>query len=137
MFLPPIFTNPLNWLKAGAAVITVAAAGWFWIHYNHLKEEAAEVPGLQREIHDLGLLHAHDDSEAAKAALQIVANDAARRQSELDFEKWNDLRNSIHDELKRLTSHAAATTNPVCAPTDDERRMWNAALDRLIAEPGH
>lgn len=123
--------NPLAYVKMGLGVVALIAIGFAYFHYEHLKSLAAEVPALKQQVTDLTAARAKDDADAQKAALQIVANMAAEKQSLLDFDKWSSFRTNLSNDLKGLVKNAKATKNPDCLPTVDERSMWNSTIQKL------
>ena len=119
--LPP---NLLTWLRlAGALAFAMAvAAAYGWWH--HLKAEAALVPELSRRI-------ASDDARANALSLRLAQVEKARAQSEAALGQWQADKSLALASLEKDGQHAPAATNPVCAPTDADRGLRNAALDRL------
>lgn len=106
------------------AGIAALIAGGFIVYYRHISDEAAKVPGLERQISDA-------DKLADDLAVKLAAAEAARHQADLDFSAWQRNAARILADIKNGGAHAAAAANPACAPGDDDRRLRNEALNRL------
>jgi len=106
----------------------VLVGGLYW-HYSHLRSEAAKVPELEREIAEQALL-AQDNLAAYLTA------EAARHELQSELLDWEASRNSIIGALRYEIRNAPIAVDPVCAPSELDRRMRNTAIDQLIAGAG-
>lgn len=105
---------------AGGALIVVMVLGGlttFYLHYQHLQSEAAKVPVLEQRVNDYA--KADEDRQKVDAALST----------------WQNAKSDILSTIRKGMSHAPIAVNPVCAPNDDDRRMRNEALARVLPEP--
>lgn len=132
--IPAFLTNPLNYIKAAAIIGLIGVLGLAVWHYKSISDQAALVPGLEARVDKLQSQHARDDADAAKAALQIVANEAARQVSLDDFHKWDVLKTSLGNDLEGLLRHEPVTTDPACHPSAADRKLWNDTTRRLTAD---
>jgi hypothetical protein len=119
--LPP---NLFLWLKlAGCLALVVALAAAF-ATWQHLKSEAALVPALSQRI-------AGDDARAGALAARLAQVETARAAAERALAQWQADKSLALQSLEKERQHAPAHTNPVCAPTDVDRGLRNAAAARL------
>ena len=118
-------TDLTTWLKLGGALAVVAAVGAFYVHYRALGAEAAQVPGLEQRI-------TRDDSRAVALAAQLAAANAARANADRALSAWQASKDDVVDSLKKEEPHVAASQDRRdCLPSDADRELRNAALDRL------
>ena len=120
MMPPNIFT----WLKLAGAlglVLSLVAAYAYW---QHLRAEAALVPGLSQRI-------ASDDARASALAARLAQIEQARRSAESALGAWQADKSLALQSLGKEGQHAAAQTNPVCAPAALDRSLRNDALGKL------
>ena len=134
--MPAFLTNPVNILRGLAVLGILLVLGAFIWHYKSISDEAARVPGLVAANDAMVKQHARDDAEAAKAALQIVANEAARKVSLEDYHRWDTFKTSLGNDLEGLLRHEPITTDPGCLPTPADRKLWNESTNRLTADSG-
>ncbi len=134
--MPLWLLNPTVWKFAGIALLvtalTVTAIAGIH-HYENLKAQAALVPGLQKANAELQKQAARDESRAAQAAIDLVQAQAARDQAVKDYEIFRSVSAKIGTTLQDIASHAQATVNPVCLPSDAERELFNATVARYSA----
>jgi hypothetical protein len=114
------------WFRLGA--IGAAALGVFLIviHYQNLRAEAAKVPELEKQISDMEI-------QAQDALASYLSAEAGRKSAEARLTDWQTVRNDVVASIRRELRNAPVATNPVCAPTDDERRMFNDAVSAIFA----
>lgn len=104
---------------AGGALIVVMVLGGittFYLHYEHLQSEAAKVPVLEQRVADY-----------AKADIDRQKVDAA-------LSTWQNAKTDILTTIRKGMAHAPIAVNPVCAPSDDDRRVRNEALARVLPD---
>lgn len=131
--MPALLLSPTFWKFAGGAILVLGlslAIGFAVHHYNDLKAQAALVPGLQSANRALVAQSTRDDSRASKAAIELVANEAVRKQALADQDKFRALAGQIGTTLQGIAHNANATKEPMCLPSDAERQLFNAAITR-------
>lgn len=135
--MPAFLLSGTFWKLVGVGVLLLAA-GLFVAHYNHLKSQAALVPGLQSQVKSLTAQAARDEARAGKAAIELVAAYAARDQAMRDLSAWREVKAGMLSNIEEMNRHASATVNTVCLPSAAERQLWNTTISRLTsdAEPG-
>lgn len=114
--MPYLLIAKLAGYALGAALLLGGATA-FYLHYEHLQSEAAKVPVLEQRVADY-----------AKA-------DEDRQKVDLALSTWQNAKSDIISTIRKGMSHAPVAVNPVCAPSDDDRRMRNEALARVLPEP--
>ena len=119
--LPPNLFFCLKLAGALALVVALTAACAYW---QHLKSEAARVPLLSQRI-------ASDDARATVLATRLAQVETARAAAERALAQWQADKSLALQSLEKERQHAPAYTNPVCAPTDADRSLRNAAAIRL------
>jgi hypothetical protein len=140
--MPAFLLSATFWKFLGIGLVAIALAAGIATavgHYNHLKSQAALVPGLQGQVKSLTAQTARDEARAGKAAIDLVAAYAARDQAVHDLGVWRDSKTNLLSTIQEMNRHAAASLNPVCLPSAAERQLWNATLAKLTAadaEPG-
>jgi hypothetical protein len=107
----------------GAAVLGFFVISWFSA-YNDMKAKAALVPGLEATI---------TARDAVIGAMKQA--DADRAAADKRLSDWQHSKDQILAAIRKGMSNAPVHTNPICAPTDDDRRVRNEALDKLLAVP--
>lgn len=135
--MPTLLLSPTFWKLAGIALAALAltvTVGLFVAHYNHLKSEAALVPGLQSQVKGLTAQAARDESRAAKAAIDLVAAYAARDQAVHDLGIWRDMKSTMLTNIEEMNRHASASLTPICLPTAAERQLWNDTISKLTSD---
>lgn len=121
---PAFLLSPTFWKLIGFAAV-IAAAGLFYWHYESISAQAALVPGLQARI-------TTDDARATALAQRMADVDKARSSAESALSAFEAGEQTVIANLKKASAHAAAQTNPVCAPSDIDRGMRNDALRQLL-----
>lgn len=131
--MPVWLLSPTLWKFVGIAILVggisigvISAVH----HYEYLKAQAALVPALKKANADLQAQAARDESRAAQAAIDLVQAQAARDQAVKDYESFRAISSQIGTTLQGLASHAQATVNPVCLPSDAERELFNSTVAR-------
>jgi hypothetical protein len=101
--------------------------------YEDMKAEAARVPALVAANKGLSDQMAATEKRIAQVNVDLAIAQGQRDQAVSDLGKWNDNKNGLFADLGRMTKNATASTNTVCLPTADERKLWNATLASLTA----
>ena len=134
--MPLWLLSPTLWKFAGVVLLVGALTAGAVVainHYDYLKAQAALVPGLQKANKDLQAQAAEAEGRAAQAVVDLTQAQAARDQAIKDYEKFRSISSQIGTTLQGLASHAQATVNPVCLPSDTERELFNATVARYSA----
>jgi hypothetical protein len=118
--------TPLSWIRIGGALALGLFAAALFAHVRHIEKQAALVPTLEARI-------ASDEARANALATALAKTDAARAEADRALSRWQVLKDNLLATLNKEARHATAAKNPLCAPHDDDRRLRNAALDRLLA----
>ena len=114
----------LLWFKLGAAGVAILAALLAANHYKNLRAEADKVPELEKQISNMEI-------QAQDALASYLSAEAGRKDAESRLTDWQTVRNDMVASIRRELRNAPVATNPVCAPSDDERRMFNDAIAAL------
>lgn len=134
--MPTWLLSATFWKFVGLSVAALALAGTVWYavsSYEHLKAEAAKVPGLEAQVSSLSGQIKTDDARVASALADMKIAQAQRDQAIQDLKTWQGLQTSIDQTLQRITDASKASTTPVCLPTDDERGVWNSSVAALVS----
>lgn len=115
----------LTYLKLGGIAVGAMLLLGGFLYVQHLRSEAAKVPALQATIAD-------GSKRALALSDRITAVEAAREESDKALSQWQDLKNATLEAVRKEGRRAAASTNPVCAPSLDDRRLRNSALGALL-----
>lgn len=102
-----------------------AAVGFFIWHYESITSEAAQVPALNARI-------AQDDATATALSQRLADVTKARDAADAALTAWQANSAQIIATVKKEGAHAAASINPVCAPSDADRSVRNDALVHLL-----
>lgn len=115
----------LLWFRLGA--VGAAVLGLFLVlsHYQNLRAEAAKVPELEKQISNMEI-------QAQDALASYLSAEAGRKEAEARLTDWQTVRNDVVASIRRELRNAPVATNPVCAPSDDERRMFNDAVAAIF-----
>jgi hypothetical protein len=123
----------LSWLLAGGwkwllGAIGAAVLGFFvvsWISdYNDMRADAARVPGLEATV------------AARDAVIRAMKQaDADRAAADQKLSDWQHSKDQILSAIRKGMSNAPIHVDPACAPTDDDRRVRNEAIGKLLAVP--
>lgn len=115
----------LAYMKLGAAV----AAGIFvmviWHKWEANAEAARQLPIVQKKLDS-------EEKDALDLAGKLAKETARREQAERDFAGWQGIKAPLIDAIKEGGRHAVASTNKICLPNADDRRMRNQTLERLL-----
>lgn len=118
--------SPLTLLKLGGLAAGAVAIFTFVVYFQHLRAEAAKVPALQATI-------TQQNERAGALATKMAAVDAARSASDKALSDWqNDVKAPILETIRKAGKNAAASTNPVCRPSPDDRKLRNDAWQSLL-----
>ena len=120
------FGGGWKWV-AGAVVIgglTIWGVSWL-NHYHDLQDKAARTEKAEGQIKDFTTRL--DKAVAAKAAADKERDKARAQLAQADAD-----RATYFNMLKEGLKNAAVRTNPVCWPTDADRRVRNEAPGRFI-----
>lgn len=125
------FQNPMNWLKAIAGVIAVAAIVASAMYCRYIYDQAQLVPALQAQHAADVAQHSVDEAAAAKAAIDLMKAQVQRDQAVNEFNKWQDLKTSLDNSLEGMIRNASVSKNPTCSPTTADRKLWNDSITSL------
>lgn len=118
--------SPLTLLKLGGFAAGAIAIFAFVVYFQHLRAEAAKVPALQATI-------TQQNDRADKLATKMAAVDAARSASDKALSDWqNDVKTPILEAIRKAGKNAVASTNPVCRPSPDDRKLRNDSWSALL-----
>lgn len=114
-----------RWALGVLAAIAVGIYVAAWVgHYRHLESEAAKVPALKEAVASRdGLI------SAMKKA------DADRVKADADLSAWQASAADILAKIRKGMKNAPIQVNPICWPSDNDRRMRNDAIDQLLPRP--
>lgn len=130
-FLLSLLTNKYTWYAIGAAALAAFLYFGVYLPYEHMKAQAALVPGLQADNKSLHDQIGGADKRVAEALVNLKLSQAQRDQAVTDLGKWNDLKTGLDSKLKEMTINASASKNAVCLPSAGERELWNSTLAAL------
>lgn len=118
-------------IKIVIGLVIAAGIGIFYMHYRAISAEAAQVPALTARIAD-------DDKRASDLSTKLAQADAARTEADHALTLWQTGKADIINAVRKEGRRAAASTNPVCAPSPDDRKLRNDALVHLVGtqQPG-
>lgn len=124
----------MTYLKLGVGVIAAALLTWFGWYFHTLVTTSRDYASVQLLNTQLQAQHAQDSSSAAKAAIQLVANEAYRNQMQKDFDDWKAAQTKYTASLRGMINASPVSTNVACAPSATERKLWNDSLARLTGD---
>jgi hypothetical protein len=111
-----------RWALGGLAAIAVGIylAAWFG-HYRRLESDAATVPALKEAV-------------AARDGLIFAMKkaDADRAKADSDLSAWQASAADILAQIRKRMKNAPIEINPLCWPSDNDRRVRNDAIDQLL-----
>lgn len=114
-----------RWALGGLAALAIGiyVAAWFG-NYRHLEAEAAKVPALKEAV-------------AARDGLisAMKKADADRAKADADLSAWQASARDILAQIRKGMKNAPIQINPVCWPSDNDRRLRNDAIDQLLPGP--
>lgn len=123
----------LTWVLNGGwkwalGALAAAIMGFFivsWVSdYNDMKAQASRVPGLEAAI---------SAKDAVITAMRKA--DADRTEADKKLSDWQHSKDQILAAIRKDMNNAPVHVDPICAPTDDDRRVRNEALGKLLAVP--
>lgn len=120
------------YIKLGMGFIAAAAISWFVWYFHTLVDKAKDYAALQTTNAQLVSQHNQDSASAAKAAIDLIASEAARKQAQIDFDAWSRTQIALNNSLRGMIHASPVSTNPVCFPTAAERKLWNKTLSDAI-----
>jgi hypothetical protein len=115
-----------SWAKAAGALALVFLVAIALARYRYLVNEAALVPQLEARI-------VSDEKQTTALSARLAATEAARGAADRALSRFETDKDAVLATLTKESRHVAAESNPVCAPSDGDRRLRNAALARLLA----
>lgn len=133
VWLLSLFTNKYTWIALGAAALGAYLYFGPYRTYEHMKAQAALVPGLQAQVQSLSAQAKANDDRAGEISRQLDAERAKYDQAEKDIGAWKDLKDSLDKPLAEMSKNASASKNAICLPSLAERQLWNATLAALTA----
>lgn len=114
----------LLWFRLGAVGLVGVVGVLFWLHYQNLRAEAAKVPELEKAI--------QAERDLAQSNLEsYLTQEYARQQAQAELMDWERVKNDVVAAVRREMRNSQVATNPVCAPTDAERELYNSAIRDL------
>lgn len=123
--------NIISWLKMGTGITLAIGLAWFGWYFHTLVATSHDYASLKEVNSQLVMQHAQDSSSAAKAAIQLVANEAYRNQMQKDFDDWKAAQLKYTSSLRGMINASPVSTNVLCSPTAPERKLWNDSLAQL------
>lgn len=129
-----IFAAVSRWFLAGGwkivGIAALAIAGLIFVNrVFYWKAEAAKVPGLEQKLSDY-------DKRAEQVLNKLLEAEQKRGAAEAALTAWQNYKSNITVQLQESARNAPASTNPVCLPTDPERKLRNDAIKQLLGPSG-
>lgn len=118
-----------GWIKCleGLAVAAAIAWGALWLHnYHVLQAKAALADGLTAQLSD-----EHSRLDKALGAQKDAERDRDEARKVLAM---SDADRAAYFAMlaKRMPANAPIRTNPLCLPSDDDRRLRNEATAKFV-----
>ncbi len=120
--------TPLAYLKLGlgAALLVALTIGYFVVKGWH--DDSVKLVTVQASLEHA--LKQGDDIEK-----RLIYIDGQRASAERFLSAWQQFAPVLAADLKKAMSNANISKNPICQPTDAERRLHNDTLRALLAGP--
>lgn len=113
-----------GWKLAGIAALAIVA-GLFAARVSYWKNQAARVPVLTAEIADA-------QKRSTSVLNKLAEAERKRGAAEAALSAWQTYKSVTLEPIRTSGSHATASTNSVCLPSDADRGMRNAAIRKLL-----
>lgn len=132
-FVLSILFSKYTWMTIGG--LALAGFLYFGVYrpYEDMKAQAARVPALVAANKGLSGQMAATEKRIAQVNVNLAIAQGQRDQAVADLGKWTANKDSLFADIGRMTKNASASTNPVCLPSADERKLWNATLASIAA----
>lgn len=130
----PAWLAALPWVKIAAVAAVVTGLGLFYWHYSYLTTEAAKVPALEKANVSLTAQVQTNDKRIGPVLEQMKKNNDDVVAALTDLNHQRAQFNLTIANLKEAMAHASASTNPVCRPSDAERKLWNDTIAKYFAD---
>jgi hypothetical protein len=109
-------------------LLAAIALSWFVWYFHTLVDKAADYEKLKQVNAALVTQHNQDSASAARAAIDLVNSETARRLAAESYIQWQREQKTSTDQLRKMIDASAVSKNPVCRPTAAERKLWNDTL---------
>lgn len=122
--MPTLLLSKWFWQLVGFAGL-IGGLYLAYHHYEYLKAQAALVPGLQQQLSTY-------DATAIKLAKKLKDTEDARQRADSDLTKAEGDLQAVQNYLAQESVHAPAQVNPVCRPSDADRKLRNDTIRSIV-----